>query len=588
MKTRPRINAWARLIFALLVIFSSGASHAQSNADARFETISTQEWKWRQLQEAGGEDNTMVRPHLPDISPEAQAARIVYLERVRRDLDAIRTSELSPRKRVDYAVYTFQIDTMLDRLRYREFEKPLNADSSFWTDLGYVARGTFRTESVYRNWITQLNELPRYFEQHIANMRAGRDRGFTPPKVTLTGRDSTISSVVDAAGPEQTYFYLPFKTMPSNIPRATQAALRAEAVKAIRERVIPAHRTLLSFMRNEYVPRARESLAAEALPDGKNYYRALIRQFASVELTADEIHAIGLSEVQRIRQQMAELMRQTGFRGDLPAFLSQLRSDPRFYAKSADELLREAAWITKQVDAKLPLYFGRLPRQRFTVAPVPADLAPNYTSARGGPGAYLVNTYNLRSRPLFALRALTLHEAAPGHAFQMPLALENKEQPEFRRHFYVNAYGEGWALYCEWLGQEMGIYETPYDQFGMLSYQMWRAARLVVDTGIHAKGWTRKQAQDFLSANTALTSHEVETEVDRYISWPAQALGYYLGEMAFLKGRARAETALGNRFNIRAFHDTVLSLGAVPLPVLEQEVDRFISSGGVGPYPDED
>jgi uncharacterized protein (DUF885 family) len=265
-----------------------------------------------------------------------------------------------------------------------------------------------------------------------------------------------------------------------------------------------------------------------------------------------------------------------------------LRSDPRFYATSEGQLLREAAWITKQVDGKLPLYFGRLPRQRFTVLPVPADLAPSYTSGRGGPGAYLVNTYDLPSRPLFSLRALTLHEAAPGHAFQMPLARENEAQPDFRRNFYFNAYGEGWALYCEWLGDEMGIYETPYERFGMLSYQMWRAARLVVDTGIHSKGWTRARAQAFLSDNTALTPREVETEVDRYISWPGQALAYYLGELNIRANRARAEKALGARFNIRAFHDTVLELGAVPLPVLDTRIDRFIADGGKGPYPDEE
>jgi uncharacterized protein (DUF885 family) len=251
-------------------------------------------------------------------------------------------------------------------------------------------------------------------------------------------------------------------------------------------------------------------------------------------------------------------------------------------------LLKEGAWIAKQFDAKAAVWFGRLPRMRFAVKPVPDDMAPLYTGGRGGPGIYLINTWNLPVRPLYSLRALTLHESAPGHAFQMPLAMENTRLPDFRRKTYLSVYGEGWALYCEKLGVEMGMYETPYDRFGMLSYQMWRAARLVVDTGLHAQGWSREQAQKFLHDNTALADHEIETEVDRYIAWPGQALSYYLGEMAIEKARAKAEKALAAKFDIRAFHDTVLDLGSVPIPVLDARVDRFILEGGKGPYPDEE
>jgi uncharacterized protein (DUF885 family) len=285
----------------------------------------------------------------------------------------------------------------------------------------------------------------------------------------------------------------------------------------------------------------------------------------------------------KIRAEMQQTMVQAGFKGDLPAFLLFLRSDPQFYAKTADELLKSAAWIAKKFDGKADQYFGYLPRRRFAITPVPMDQAPYYTSARGGPGVYLVNTYNLPARALYSLPALTLHESAPGHAFQMPVALEQKGVPPFRRA-YISAYGEGWALYSERLGTEMGIYETPYETFGMLSYQAWRAARLVVDTGIHAKGWTREQAQAYLHDNTALSSHEIETEVDRYISWPGQALSYYLGQMAIMNARKKAEAALGKKFDIRAFHDTVLQMGAVPLPVLEARIDAFIAEGGKSPY----
>jgi uncharacterized protein (DUF885 family) len=282
------------------------------------------------------------------------------------------------------------------------------------------------------------------------------------------------------------------------------------------------------------------------------------------------------------------VMRETGFKGDLPAFLTFLRTDPQFYAKTPQALLDRAAWTAKEVDGVIGQYIGHLPRRRFAIVPVPADLAPFYTAGRGGPGQYLVNTYDLPARPLFQLPALTLHESAPGHAFQMPLAAENRDQPGFRRNLYISAYGEGWALYCERLGVDMGIYHTAYERFGMLSYQAWRAARLVVDTGLHAKGWSRDRALAYLRDNTALSEREITTEVDRYISWPGQALSYYLGMMAFRDGRAKAEKALGTKFNIRAFHDAVLELGSVPLPILDARIDRFIAEGGKGPYPDEE
>jgi uncharacterized protein (DUF885 family) len=283
---------------------------------------------------------------------------------------------------------------------------------------------------------------------------------------------------------------------------------------------------------------------------------------------------------------MVAAMHETGFSGEFPAFLKFLRTDPRFYVRTPEELLMRAAWIAKRFDGKASQFFGYLPRARFAIKPVPEDLAPFYTAGRGGAGVYLLNTYDLPSRPLYNLTALTLHESAPGHAFQIPIAMEHKNQPKFRQLTYISAYGEGWALYCEQLGTEMGMYDSAYDRFGMLGYQIWRAARLVVDTGVHAQGWTREQALDFLRQYTALPEREIGTEVDRYIAWPGQALSYYLGERAILEARARAQQALGERFNIRAFHDAVLELGSVPLPVLQSRVDHFIADGGGGPYPD--
>jgi uncharacterized protein (DUF885 family) len=556
----------------------------QNDADVRLRSIYASEWKWREQQLADDEDSQKpISDHLPKVDPASQEARLRYWEDVLHQLDAIPRAALSAGEQINLDVYYPQIQVLIASQRFRDFEMPANSDTTFWTDIGYTARRNFRTAQDYRNWIGQMRDIPRYFHEQMDEMRAGMKRGFTPPRVTMEGRDSSITAVTNAT-PEASLFYTPFKDMPGISP-AEQAALRADAVKTIRDAVQPAYVELLKFVRTEYVPGLRTTLAAEDMPDGKAFYRAKIREFTTLDMSPEEIHSLGVAEVARLHDEMLAVMKETGFKGDFPAFLKFLRSEPRFYAKTPDEMLMRAAWIAKKFDGKASLYFGYLPRARFAIRPVPDDMAPFYTAGRGGPGVYLVNTYDLPSRPLYNLTALTLHESAPGHAFQMPIAAEHKDQPEFRQRTYISAYGEGWALYCESLGVEMGMYETPYDRFGMLGYQIWRAARLVVDTGVHSQGWTREQAIAYLRQYTALPEREIETEVDRYIAWPAQALSYYLGERAILQARAKAEKELGDRFNIRAFHDAVLELGSVPLPVLAAHIDRFIAAGGKGPYP---
>lgn len=560
-------------------------SAAAGSADARLKAIYTAEWKWREQQFPDNEDTRRpIQDHLPKVDPATQAMRLHMWQDVLRKLDAIPKAELSSAEQLNYAVYRPQIEMLIAGQQFRDYEMPANADTTFWTDLGYTARRPFRTAQDYRNWIAQMKDVPRYFREQTEEMRHGLKRGFTPPQVSMKGRDASITAVTEAS-PEASLFYTPFKDMPGILP-AELASLRAQAISTIRDSVQPAYRELLKFMRTEYLPGTRTTLAAYDLPDGRAYYQFKIREFTTLDQDPAAIHAFGESEVGRLHQEMLAAMKESGFTGDFAAFLKFLRSDPKFQAKTPQELLMRAAWIAKQFDGKASLYFGMLPRARFAIKPVPDDLAPFYTAGRGGPGLYLVNTYDLPSRPLYNLTALTLHESAPGHAFQLPLALEHKDQPEFRQHTYLSAYGEGWALYCEKLGLEMGMYETPYDRFGMLNYQIWRAARLVVDTGIHAQGWSRERAVAYFHDYTALPEHEIETEVDRYIAWPAQALSYYLGEDAILKARAKAEKTLGARFNIRAFHDAVLELGSVPLPVLTARIDRFIAEGGKGPYPD--
>nr|WP_314544527.1 DUF885 family protein [uncultured Massilia sp.] len=554
--------------------------------DQRFQAIYEAEWKWRLEQGLAWDEDSprALRGELARVDARTQAARLAYWQDVLQRLDAIRPEQLSAPRRIDYAVYRAQIAAFVQAQRFREYEQPVNADSAFWSDITYIARKPFKTEAEYRAYLKQLADLPRYFGEETDNLRAGLARGFTPPKVTLTGREAPLVNIVNAKTPQDTVFYTPFKEMPATIPAAVQDDLRARGARLIVDQVQPAYAGVLKFVQAEYFPKARTALAAESLPDGKAYYQSKIVEFTTTDMTAQQIHQIGLAEMAKIRAEMQQTMDKAGFKGDLPAFLTFLRTDPQFYAKTPEELLMRAAWIAKKFDGKADQYFGYLPRRRFAIVPVPLDQAPYYTSARGGPGIYLVNTYNLPARALYSLPALTLHESAPGHAFQMPVALEQQGVPPFRRA-YISAYGEGWALYCERLGSEMGIYETPYETFGMLSYQAWRAARLVVDTGIHAMGWTRAQAQAYMHDNTALSDHEIETEVDRYISWPGQALSYYLGQMAIMEARAKAQAALGEKFDIRAFHDTVLQLGSVPLPVLKARIDAFIADGGKSPYP---
>jgi uncharacterized protein (DUF885 family) len=575
--------------FAAAQTLSAPATRVHAE-DRQLKTIYTAEDAWRKAQRGAGDpdDPDRILAELPSVDAATQQSQLVHWQGVLQQLDAQHSATLSSNERLNLEVFRAQIVVLINQQTFREYEQPLNSDSTFWSDEEEASRATFKTAQDYTSYIAQMRDIPRYFQENTANMRAGLARGFTPPKVTLAGRDQSLIPMATATSAESTIYYKPFEKMPATIPADEQAKLRAQAAEAIQREVIPAYAALLVFFRDVYVPHTTESLAAESLPNGKAYYQSKILEFTTLTLAPDEIHQIGLDEMAKIHVEMLAAMKASGFKGTLPEFLHFLRTDPQFYAKTPEELLMRAAFLSKQFDGVVSQYFGYLPRERFAIKPVPAEIAPFNTPARGGPGVYLVNTYDLPSRGLYSLPALTLHESAPGHAFQMPIAeevIKAQKLPKFRND-YISAYGEGWALYCERLGSEMGMYRTPYETFGMLSYQAWRAARLVVDTGVHAQGWTREQAQQYLRDNTALSDHEIETEVDRYISWPGQALSYYLGEMAIWKARHKAEAALGAKFNLRAFHDAVLETGSVPLPVLEQHIDAWIAGGGVGPYPD--
>ena len=522
---------------------------------------------------------------LPSLTPADLERRHARAKAMLAELRTIDRDKLPAVEAVNYDMFRQRLEDAITAYELGDDQIPINADSGFHTSFSRLPTSVpLATVKDYENYIGRLRGWPRYVREQIALMRLGLKRGMTVSRPTLVGYDGTMAAHV-VADPAKSVFFAPFAKFPPTVPASEHERLREAGRAAVMEGAVAGYRDLLEFFRNEYMPGARPMLAAYDLPNGRDYYHYKIREFTTLDLTPEAIHKTGLAEVERISAEMNAVMKQVGFQGDFAAFLKFLRTDPRFYAKTPEELLMRASRIAKRMDGKLPSLFKTLPRLPYAVDPVPADIAPKYTTGRyvpaaqgsTQPGIYWVNTYKLESRPIYNLEALTLHEAVPGHHLQIALSRELEGLPNFRRFSYISAFGEGWGLYSEWLGLEAGFYTDPYDNFGRLSYEMWRACRLVVDTGIHAFGWTREQAIDYMATRTALPLHEVETEVDRYISWPAQALAYKLGELKIKELRKRAEQALGTRFDVREFHDVVLGSGAVPLKVLEGNVERWVA-----------
>ena len=547
----------------------------QSSADARLKALYNGYSAW-DAKESGffldSRGETKASDYLPKVDPASNERHAAHLQELLTQLDAIPEAQLSPTERVNAEVFRTLLENGIAQAKFRLWEMPFNSDSNFWT---YLDSDRLTDAAEFKRYIARMRDIPRFFEEEIANMRAGLARGFSVPRATLEGRDKSIT-VFLTDDVTKSPFYAAFGTMPATIPAAEQAQLRAQGQAAIRDAVTPAYRKLLDFFRNEYLPKTRTTIGAHDMPNGDAFYQAQIREFTTTDKTPEEIHQIGLKLVSDIEAEMRQTMRDSGFKGTFPEFLHFLKTDPQFIAKTPDELMGVSSYVAKRTDKVIGDYFGLLPRHRFGIIPVPDTLAPFYTSGRGGLDNCMMNTYDLPSRPLYNIPVLTLHECEPGHSFQAALSLEQKTLPRFRQNLYFSGYGEGWGLYCEWLGIEMGIYRTPYERFGQQSYAMWRAARLVIDTGLHRYGWSRQQAIDYLASHTALSQHEVETEVDRYISWPGQADSYMLGELTIRKLRSEAEKELGPKFDIRGFHDTFLAMGAVPLTVLEQQMRDWI------------
>ena len=491
---------------------------------------------------------------------------------------------LSETESISLKLLKFQLQDTIDYFEFEMYLNPLLSDSGFHTNFSFMVR-PFQNYEQVKTYLTKLNAIPSRVNQFLPLLREGLEKGVSQPSVIFNGYESSYNDHI-VENIKESYFYKPFNNLPKTLTSTQKDSVLIAAKEAITTNVIPQFKVVKTFFEEEYFPKTRTSIGISETPNGNVYYQNRINYYTtSTQYSADDIHSIGLKEVARIKTEMEKIISELNFQGSFSEFLNFLRTDPQFYATSPEQLLMIARDMAKRADEQLPRFFKTLPRKPYGVAPVPDAIAPKYTTGRyvgtsknsTDPGYYWVNTYDLPSRPLYVLPSLTVHEAVPGHHLQSSLNLELGDSiPQFRKDTYLSAYGEGWGLYCEFLAEEMGMYTTLYEQFGKLTYEMWRACRLVVDTGIHAKGWTREQVINYMAQNTALSIHEINTETDRYISWPGQALSYKIGEIKIRELRKKAEMELGSSFDIREFHEVVLEQGTVTLSILENRVNNYI------------
>lgn len=515
---------------------------------------------------------------------EHYKAEATYAENQMQYFGCIKMDALSETDQISVKLLKFVLQDKIDYYKFERFLNPLLSDSGFHSSLNYQIRPLNNYLEV-KEYLKKLNSLPEFVNQHFINLREGLEKGVSQPKVIFKGYESTYNDhIVDNF--QESPFYKPFQNLPSSLNQTQKDSILKVSKSVIEQIVVPQFKRIKTFFETEYLPKTRTTLGVLETPNGKAYYKNRIDFYTtSSQYSADDIHQIGLKEVARIKIEMQKIIKELDFKGSFADFFKFLRTDKQFYATSPKEILMIARDMAKRADAQLPKFFKTLPRKPYGVAPVPDAIAPKYTGGRyvgtsknsTEPGYYWVNTYDLPSRTLYTLPSLTAHEAVPGHHLQGSLNNELGDSiPQFRRNLYLSAYGEGWGLYSEFLADEMNMYTTPYEQFGKFTYEMWRACRLVVDTGIHAKGWTRDQVVAYMSENTALSLHEINTETDRYISWPGQALSYKIGELKIRELRTKAEKEVGDKFDIRDFHEVVLEQGTVTLAILEERINNYI------------
>jgi uncharacterized protein (DUF885 family) len=521
---------------------------------------------------------------LGDYSESKFEKRAFFCDSLLTQLQALNPNTLKEDDKISYELLEFVLNEVVIKYKFKTHWNPILSDAGFHSSLTYQVR-PITTKKDALKYLEKLKAIPLYIQQQTELIRKGLDAGMGQPLIIFKGYESTYEQHITATA-EENFYYSTFLKLPTQLSEEEIDSIQIAAKEVILENVIPSFKFIKTFFEDEYYPNTRKSIGISNIPNGKAYYQTRIDFFSTLDLSPEEIHQKGLDEVARIKAQMEAIVQEVNFRGTLGEFITFLRTDPQFYAKTPDELLKHARNIAKKLDEQLPRFFKTLPRKPYGVAPVPDAIAPKYTGGRyvgtspesTDPGYYWVNTYNLPSRPLYVIPSLTAHEAVPGHHLQGALNQELSEDiPQFRKNLYLSAYGEGWGLYTEFLANEMGIYTTPFEHFGKLTYEMWRACRLVVDTGIHVFGWSRQKAVDFMTENTALSIHEVNTEIDRYISWPGQALSYKIGELKIRELRNLAEEKLGSKFDIREFHEKILEKGTLTLPILESRIFDYIS-----------
>jgi prolyl oligopeptidase len=580
-----RTMSMIRNITAILLILIGNSAYAAARDD--FAALLGDAWEW-QLREnpvmASSLGDRRYNDRWQDSSLESVASRQEKQREFNERLLAIDSSQLDDNDQLNYELFRRALMTDIEGFRFRDYLMPINQRGGVQTLDEVAERIRLTTVADFDDWLKRMASIETVLDQTMALQEEGRKRGYMPPKILMQRvPDQIAAQLVENA--EDSPFYKTFRDLPDSIPAAEQERLRAEARAVIDDSVVPAYREFSRYFGDTYLPASRDSIDASSLPDGRAFYEYRTRVYTTTGMTPDEIHRLGLSEVQRIRGEMQLVIDELEFAGSFEDFLEFLRTDPQFYYETPEQLFDAYLAICKRIDPELVKLFGVLPRMPYGLRPIPDNIAPDTTTAYysrpaadgSRAGYYYVNLYKPEVRPKYEMEVLSVHEAMPGHHLQIALQMELGDMPAFRRYSGFTAFTEGWGLYSESLGYDLGLYKDPYSRFGALTYEMWRAVRLVVDTGMHYKGWTRQQAIDFFKANAAKTELDITNEIDRYIGWPGQALAYKIGQLKMLELRRNAEQTLGDQFDIRAFHDALLGGGALPLEVLDARMHRWLT-----------